>query len=720
MIRPSGIGGELTLLSKADTKILHCVGKGITDAKSIEAEIGLSTKQIYARALTLKKKGLLEDRKGIHLNDTELSARLALFLSVSLERADVLANMGIRFLIALGDPAPGRIVANRTGVSEATYFEWYRNVAHTGIVGSDNGIHYVRYDLWPELSELLGLIERESRSMDNRIPEDSRVIWMDEDRILFSDVSGKQFQKTAFSVFSTVDNSGMDFYTTSKEPLNEQNLFDDAVRICESTDDPNLRLKTIDYLLNNLENVIPDNNFVRHLDRTVKGLECKGWPNVTILEREFGDLSELVRCMIPYEGTKIPYDYRTETFKLYPNRTQKHTLDLVLETCRLLYNELLEIYLPEVLERRMPCESDIRKKMVHELKVGSIHKQLYNNAPSLALVDVCSRVYRCLSKLNNNILSGREVRIPKPKKKVRSFTYVQIKGAVSFPSRQNDTKKIIRLGKIDDIRYDGHTVMTDGKRFTSSGKRIPFDNPVPGEMKRCRVVKMDDGQWYVQIVYRSLRSEPDSYIPNHQRTPIGIDLGITNIITTSEGVHIPNFRELSKIKIKISREQSRMDRIDKDTIERERYRMRLAHLYRHYNNRCKDNLHKLSLNLVRNHDLIVFEDINIKKLIMKEGGKKLKSGLSEACWRKLTDMVDYKSIPMGTRVIYVDPRNTSQLCSRCKHIVKKNLSVRIHECPYCGLQIDRDENAAINILLRGKEEMVRTPGIEPEFQRWQR
>ena len=262
--------------------------------------------------------------------------------------------------------------------------------------------------------------------------------------------------------------------------------------------------------------------------------------------------------------------------------------------------------------------------------------------------------------------------------------------------------------------------MTDGKRFTSSGKRIPFDNPVPGEMKRCRVVKMDDGQWYVQIVYRSLRSEPDSYIPNHQRTPIGIDLGITNIITTSEGVHIPNFRELSKIKIKISREQSRMDRIDKDTIERERYRMRLAHLYRHYNNRCKDNLHKLSLNLVRNHDLIVFEDINIKKLIMKEGGKKLKSGLSEACWRKLTDMVDYKSIPMGTRVVYVDPRNTSQLCSRCKHIVKKNLSVRIHECPYCGLQIDRDENAAINILLRGKEEMVRTPGIEPEFQRWQR
>lgn len=705
MIRPSGIGGELTLLSKADTKILHCVGKGITDAKSIEAEIGLSTKQIYARALTLKKKGLLEDRKGIHLNDTELSARLALFLSVSLERADVLANMGIRFLIALGDPAPGRIIANRTGVSEATYFEWYRNVAHTGIVGSDDGIHYVRYDLWPGLSELLRLIEIKSRSMDDRIPKGSRILWMDDDRILFSDVPGRRFQKTAFSIFSDVKDDGMDFYTTSKEPLNEQNLFDDAVRICDSMDDPHLRLKTIDYLLNNLESVVPNNDFVRHLDRTVRGLECRGWPDITAVEREFGDVSELVRCMIPYEVNTTPYDYRTETFKLYPNRTQRHTLDHVLETCRLLYNELLEIHLPEVLGGRMPSEYDIRNRLAHEIKVNSIHRQLYIDAPSLVLIDVCSRVHRCLSKLNEDILSGREVRIPKPKKRIRSFTYVQMEGAVSFPSRQNDTNRIIRLGKIDEIRYDGHTVMTDGKRFTSSGKRIPFDNPVPGEMKRCVVIKKDDGRWYVHITYRSFKSEPDSSIPKHHRTPVGIDLGITEIITTSDGEHVPNFRELSKIEERISREQSLKDKCERDSLEREKHRMRLAHLYRLYNNRRKDDLHKLSLDLVRKHDLIVFEDINIKRLVMRAGGKKLRSGLSEACWRKLTDMVDYKSIPMGTRVVYVDPRNTSQLCSRCEHIVKKDLSVRIHECPYCGLVMDRDENAAINILKRGYKRM---------------
>ena len=114
-------------------------------------------------------------------------------------------------------------------------------------------------------------------------------------------------------------------------------------------------------------------------------------------------------------------------------------------------------------------------------------------------------------------------------------------------------------------------------------------------------------------------------------------------------------------------------------------------------------MHKLSLDLIRKHDLIVFEDINIKRLISKEKTRKLRFAQSEASWRKLTDMVDYKAAGMGTEVIYVDPRNTSQLCSECGRMVKKDLCTRIHHCPHCGLEIDRDINAAINILKRGYE-----------------
>ena len=704
MIRPSGIGGGLTLLSRADTRILHCIGKGMTDAKEIQKEIGLSTERIYARAMTLKEHGILEDRKGIHLSNGKLPKKLASFLSVSLERSDVLANMGIRFLISMREPAPGRIIANRAGAKEATYFSWYRKIAHTGIVVSNNGVHRIRYDLWPGLSELMDLFEEESRARDNRIPESSKVIWMDGSKILFSDEPGKPFQRTAFSAFNNMEEENVTFYTTYEGPLNEQDIFDDAVHICDSTDDPMLRLKTIDYLLDRLGIVVPDNDFVRSFYRSVRGLESKGWPDKDLIMSTFGDITELVRAMMPYEGPKFQLDYRTETFKMYPNRTQRCKLKYTQETCMILYNELLNHYLLLVMKGRMPKETEIRDHMVHEIKRNSPNAQRYQDAPSTVLINVCTRVFNSLSKVYKDIVSGREPRIPKPKKRVRSFTYTQVKGGVSFPIQADGTKRV-RLSKIDMIRYDGHRVSSPDEHNNTLGRRIPFDYPVPGDMRLCRVIEKDDRQWYFQIVYRSSKSEPRSSIPEHERTAIGIDLGVTDLVTTSEGDHYPNPREHSKIQKKIAREQSRMNRSENGSAKQEKHRMRLAHLYDHYNNRQKDNLHKLSLELVRKHDMIAFEDINIKRLIIVERNKQLRFGQSEANWRRLTDMVDYKSVPMGTTVVYVDPRNTSQLCSGCRKIVKKDLKTRIHDCPYCGLTMDRDENAALNILRRGKEKV---------------
>ena len=301
MIRPSGIGGGLTLLSKADTRILYCIGRGLTDAKDIHAEIGLSTEQVYARALVLKRIGILEDRKGIHLAEGELPQKLASFLSGSIERADILANMGIRFLIALRESAPGRMIANRTGVCEATYFKWQKKAAKVGIVVSENGIHHIDYGLWPGLRELLDLMDMESRIIDRRIPDHSNILWMDGKDIIFSAQIGEPYQKTAFSAFGNSDKGDTVFYTTSDDPLNEQNLFDDAFHICESTGDPELRLKTIDYLLDNLDRIIPDNDFIVSLSRVVRGLDCKGWPDKKTLEGAFGDLSGLIETMIPQD-----------------------------------------------------------------------------------------------------------------------------------------------------------------------------------------------------------------------------------------------------------------------------------------------------------------------------------------------------------------------------------------------------------------------------------
>ncbi len=699
MIRPSGIGGDLTLLSRADARILHCIGRGITDAKDIEAEIGLSTKQIYARALTLKKRGVLEDRRGIHPADNELSRRLTSFLSASLERADAIANMGLRFLMALRDPAPGRIVAERTGVSEATYFDWYRAVVPTGIVVSEDGVHRIDHDVWPGLDGLLDIMDTESRKADGRLPEGSMVIAMDGERILFSGGQGEPYQRTAFSVFDDGVDDDRVFYTTSESPLDEQAIFDDAVRICDATDDPDLRLRTIDYLIGNLGRVVPDNGFVRNLHRVVRGLGCKGWPGRQTLQERFGDITELILAMMPYEGPRIPLDYRTETFRLYPNRTQKRHLQYVLDTCLILFNELRDHFLANGSEK-VPSFYEVRDYMTHVLKKESVNGPRYKDAPASVLTDVCNRVHMSLYRLNDRPPEEKTVN-RKPKRKIRSFLYMQVGNGVSFPSQPEGSRKVIRLSKIGEIRYDGHTVMTDGKRISKTGRRVPFENPVPGTMKMCRIIKNNTGQWSFQITYLSDRSAPSSFIPDNPRTPVGIDMGVTDLITTSDGEHIPNFRELSKIKECIAREQSRMSRFEPGSQEWKRHRSRIAHLYKHYNNRQKDKLHKLSLDLVRRHDVIVFEDINIRKLMSKEKNKDLRFGQSEASWRKLTDMVDYKAVPTGTEVIYVDPRNTSQLCSECGNYVKKDITERVHSCPFCGLEMDRDENAARNILIKG-------------------
>ena len=108
------------------------------------------------------------------------------------------------------------------------------------------------------------------------------------------------------------------------------------------------------------------------------------------------------------------------------------------------------------------------------------------------------------------------------------------------------------------------------------------------------------------------------------------------------------------------------------------------------------------LDLVRNYDLITFEDLNIKCMIKNHC---LAKHITDAAWSKLITITSYKAEWAGKRVELVNPCNTSQMCSGCGQIVKKELSERIHNCPYCGLTLDRDHNAAINIMRLGLQSL---------------
>lgn len=98
--------------------------------------------------------------------------------------------------------------------------------------------------------------------------------------------------------------------------------------------------------------------------------------------------------------------------------------------------------------------------------------------------------------------------------------------------------------------------------------------------------------------------------------------------------------------------------------------------------------------------LIVFEDLDIQDM-QANGNRVINRGIADVAWGQFVQFSAYKAAYAGRDVVQVDPKNTTQMCSGCGEIVPKDLSVRVHDCPHCGLKIDRDLNAAINILGRG-------------------
>jgi putative transposase len=124
----------------------------------------------------------------------------------------------------------------------------------------------------------------------------------------------------------------------------------------------------------------------------------------------------------------------------------------------------------------------------------------------------------------------------------------------------------------------------------------------------------------------------------------------------------------------------------------------VAQIHERIANRRKDFAHKLSRRLVNEFGIIILEDLNIARMLKHPT---LAKSIADAAWNQLGSYTRYKAAKAGRTYIEVDPRGTSQRCSRCSAVVKKALSVRLHQCPACGLALDRDLNAALNILAVG-------------------
>lgn len=225
--------------------------------------------------------------------------------------------------------------------------------------------------------------------------------------------------------------------------------------------------------------------------------------------------------------------------------------------------------------------------------------------------------------------------------------------------------------------------------------KIMIDREFTGNPKSVTVSKNPSGQYFVSI----LVEEEIELLPQKHKS-VGIDLGLIDLITTSDGIKIRAFKLFRKNQTKLAKAQKHLSRKQKGSNRRNKQRLKVARIYQKITNTRNWIYHNISTALVKDYDEIFMEDLNVKGMVRN---RKLAKSISDASFSTLVSMIEYKCKWYGKSFHKIDRWfASSKTCSSCGYtMADMNLSIREWVCPSCGSQHDRDENAAINILHRG-------------------
>ncbi|XOB40389.1 MAG: RNA-guided endonuclease InsQ/TnpB family protein [Candidatus Nealsonbacteria bacterium] len=361
---------------------------------------------------------------------------------------------------------------------------------------------------------------------------------------------------------------------------------------------------------------------------------------------------------------------KTYRYRLYPTKNQQALLEKHLSLCRWLYNHFLEQrkHAYERNKTKISCYDQIKeipkfKKEKPELK--KIHSQV--------LQDAVRRLDKAFQNFFRRVKENKQGRKQKPGYprfkgywRYDSFIYPQS----GFELKNNNKLNLSKIGLV----------------------RIKLHREIKGNIKTLTIRRTRTNKWYA-----CFSVENNKELPNKKKIKkaIGIDVGLTSFLTTNQGEKINNPRYLTKSEQKLSKLQKQHSRKKLKGNNRSKSRLKVARLHERITNQRQDFLHKLSNKLVNNFQLIAFEKLNIKGMIKN---KYLSRSILDASWAKFLQQLTYKAEEAGVWAVGVNPKRTSQICSGCNAPVKKTLAKRIHKCPNCGLTIDRDINAARNIL----------------------
>jgi putative transposase len=217
------------------------------------------------------------------------------------------------------------------------------------------------------------------------------------------------------------------------------------------------------------------------------------------------------------------------------------------------------------------------------------------------------------------------------------------------------------------------------------------------------------GQWYISIRFddpRDLTLRPVSQ-------SVGLDAGISSLITLSTGEKIANPKHFDHYYKQLRRAQKSLNRKQKGSRNREKARLEVARIYQKISNARKDHLHKLTTRLIRENQTIAVESLAVKNMVKNH---KLARSISDAGWGELVRQLEYKAQWYGRTLVKIERWfPSSKRCGNCGHVVERMpLNVREWDCPKCGAHHDRDVNAAQNILAVGHTVTVCGANVRPD------
>ncbi len=399
-------------------------------------------------------------------------------------------------------------------------------------------------------------------------------------------------------------------------------------------------------------------------------------------------------------------------FRLYPTRKQLVRLQETLDACRTLYNAALterrDAYNFHVKQHPNYYDEATRKERSREIGINYYSQanqlpeikaveEAYNDIHSQVLQDVLRRVQKAFDAFFRRCKNGEEPGYPRFQGKGRfdSFTYPQSGFSLTHDSR-------VCLSKIGSIKVKLH-------------------RQIKGTIKTCTLKRQGDA-WYVVLACEVEHGRlPENY------EAAGVDLGLLHFATLSTGETIENPRYYRRAEKRLERLQQALARKKRGSGRRKKAGKQVAKAHRQVSNQRRDFLHKQSRKLVNAYGTLVFEDLQPANMSKRPkpkqdengtylpNGAALKSGLNksivDAGWGMFQQFCLYKAANAGRTILFVDPRKTSQICSAClREGPHKDLVDRVHICPHCGIVLDRDHNAALNILRLGRSRQLAQAG----------